>query len=233
MPKQMLSIIIPTLNEAKNIKILAERVKNVMRADKISYEIIIVDDNSPDHTYEIAKKLGKNFKIRAFKRLKDKGLASAVVFGFSKARGDIICVIDADLSHPPELIPKMLDEIKNRNYDIVVASRLIKGGKVEDWPLHRKLLSHVGILLSLPLSRVNDRMSGFFMIKKNVIKTVKFVPRGYKILLEILVKGNYKNIKELPYTFRNRKVGTSKLTMKTNLEYLVQLLHLYKIKFLR
>lgn len=227
----MLSIIIPTLNESKNIKILARRIKKAMNNHKIDYELIVVDDNSSDKTFEVAKKLEKKYNIKAFKRIKDKGLSSAVVFGFSKARGDIICVIDADLSHPPELIPRMLKEIKKN--DIVVASRLIKGGKVEDWPMHRKLMSKFATSLANPLSSVNDKMSGFFMIKKKVIKNIHFVPRGYKILLEILVKGNYENVKEIPYTFKNRKVGTSKLTIKTNLEYLVQLLHLYRVKFLR
>lgn len=231
MTKHALSIITPTLNEAKNVEILAKRIKNAVK--DINYEVIIVDDNSPDKTYDIAKKLDKKYNIRAFKRIKNKGLSSAVVFGFAKARGEIICVIDADLSHPPELIPRMFNKIRNENVDLVVASRLIKGGNVEDWPIHRKLLSQFGILLSLPLSSVNDRMSGFFMMRKKVIRDVKFVPRGYKILLEVLVKGDYDSVKEIPYTFRNRKVGTSKLTIKTNIEYLVQLLQLYRVKFLR
>lgn len=227
----LISIVIPTYNEAKNIAILVAKIAKVMA--KQSYEIIVVDDNSPDGTYSIAKGLEAKYPLKAICRKNEKGLASAVLAGFGAAKGSILGVIDADLSHPPKLIPKLISAVKD-GADIAIGSRLIKCGKVEEWPPMRKFASKIARVLARPLTKVKDSMSGFFFLKKGIIKNVKLVPRGYKILLEILVRGNYKykKVKEVPYTFLSRHVGKSKIGLKVYLDYVAQLLSLYFYKLM-
>ncbi len=228
--KKFLSIVTPTYNEAKNIDKLVKRVHAAM-GDR-PYELVVVDDNSPDKTWELVEKLSQKYPVRVLRRIGKKGLASAVMDGFDIAKGNLICVIDADLSHPPELLPKMLDAQDKMNADIVVGSRMVKGGGVEGWPNSRKLTSRVASMLALPLTRIKDPMSGYYMFKKDILKGAKLVPRGYKILLEMLVKCRFKKAVEVPFIFRDRTAGTSKLNLKTNLQYLRQLMNLYKHKFL-
>jgi len=220
-----ISIITPTYNEAKNIQELATRVDKTFNGK--NYELIVVDDNSPDGTGKIAEKLSKKFKVRVLHRAGKLGLSSAVIEGFNLAKGDLICVIDSDLSHPPETIKGMIHTLENRNAEIVVASRLVEGGGTEDWPATRKLTSYIATSLARLLTTIKDPMSGFFMLKREVIDGVNLVPRGYKILLEILVKGKYSVSTEHPFIFRDRTAGSSKLNFRTELEYLTQLLHLY------
>lgn len=226
-----LSIIVPTLNEKKNIEKLVHRVNKAI-SNNFKYEVVIVDDNSQDGTYNKIKQLCPKYPITPILRKKEKGLASAMIEGFKNSTGNILCVMDADLSHPPEKIPEMIKCIKDNDYDIVVASRNILGGRIKNWPLQRKLISKIGILLAKPLTDVKDCVSGFFMIKKSVIDGVKLRPKGYKILLEILVKGKYEKIREIPYTFQDRVHGKSKLKTKIILEYLNQIIRLYFYKFL-
>jgi dolichol-phosphate mannosyltransferase len=226
----MISIIVPTFNEGKNIAILIERIAKSLKKEK--YEIIVVDDNSPDGTYSIAKTLIKRYPVKAILRKDEKGLSSAVLRGFEEAKGDILGVIDADLQHPPEKIPELIAEIR-KGADVVVGSRLIKGGGVELWPWYRKVVSFGARIIALPLTGVRDTMSGFFFMKKWVIKGVKLNPIGYKILLEILVKGKYKKVREVPYIFMNRSFGHSKLSGKVYAHYLMHVARLYKHKFIK
>jgi dolichol-phosphate mannosyltransferase len=140
--------------------------------------------------------------------------------------------MDADLSHPISLLKPIVERIKD-GYDVIVPNRYIKGGGAEKWPLTRKIISLVATCFARFLTRVEDPMSGYFAIKRSVIRGVKLNKIGYKIFLEILVKGKYdrKNIASIPYVFRNRVAGTSKLRLKIYLEYLVQLLDLYAFSF--
>jgi len=140
--------------------------------------------------------------------------------------------MDADFTHPPYLIPKMINKIKKENINLIIGSRSIKYSKIKKWPLKRKIISKIAIILAKPITNIKDPMSGFFFMKKEVIKNVKLKPKGYKILLEILSKGNYNSVSEIPIIFKNRIKGDSKLTLKVYLEYLIQLynLYLYKIK---
>lgn len=225
----MISIITPTYNEAKNLPELARRIDNALK--EYTYEFIIVDDNSPDGTGEVAERLSNQYPIRVLHREGKLGLSSAVTDGFAIAKGEVFGVIDADLSHPPEKIPELLKAMEES--DFVIGSRLIKGGKVEEWPFHRKLISWSARQLARPLTPVKDIMSGFFFIKKEVVNDIKLKPRGYKICLEILIKGKYNKVKEVPFVFMNRSVGESKLNMKTNLEYVLQLVDLYQYKILQ
>ncbi len=226
----MLSIIIPTYNEANNITAVVKQIHASLK--KIKHEIIIVDDNSPDQTAHIAQKLAKKFPLKVIVRTKDKGLAKSVLDGFKQAQGDTFVVMDADLSHPPEVLPRLYNELKKTNADIVVASRLVPGGGVEGWPKTRRLTSYVAAMLAKPLTSVKDPMSGFFLLKKEVIQDVPLSPLGYKILLEILVKGKYATAKEIPYTFKDRTAGVSKLNARVNFEYLLHIarLYLYKLR---
>jgi len=225
-----LSLIIPTYNEAENISELIERIEKSLK--NVIFEIIIVDDNSEDKTAEIAEKLNIKYgNIKILKRNNKLGLGSAVVDGIKKSTGEILGVMDADLQHPPELLPKMLEKIEN-GFDIVVASRYIEGSKVEESNVLRKLMSLGAVVLAHILLQktrvVKDAVSGFFMFRREVIDGVNLNPIGYKILIEILVKGKYDKVKvtEIPYIFKSRKKGRSKLGVREIFNYVTLLLKL-------
>ena len=182
-----ISVIVPTYNEAENIKKLIPMIDSVLK--DYDYEIIVVDDNSPDGTAEVAKKLAEQYPVKVLVRKKKLGLASAILYGFMNANEDVLGVIDADLQHPPELLGKMAKKIKD-GYDIVIASRYVKGGGTEGWSFHRWLISKVAILLARPLTNVKDPMSSCFLL-------------SYKLLLEILVKSNYSRVIEI-FSYRRR-----------------------------
>jgi dolichol-phosphate mannosyltransferase len=186
----------------------------------------VVDDNSPDDTALAAEKLSKTYPVIVLKRDGKHGLASAVVLGFKHAKGNILGVIDADMQHPPEYLQEFALHVSNGS-DIAVGSRYVKGGQLEGWSNFRSLVSWGAVMISKPLTGVKDPMSGYFMLKRKVIEDVSFNPMGYKIFLEILVKGNYNKVKEIPYTFRNRESGESKLKMDEYINYLRLLYHLY------
>lgn len=224
----MLSIIIPTYNESKNIAELLLRIKKSLSQD---YELIIVDDASPDGTGQIAEDLAKIYPLKVIHRIKKLGLASAVLDGFKAARGELLCVMDSDLSHPPEIIAHLLNQIKEQNQDIVIGSRFTKGGEILNWPKKRLFATNLAIFTVRGLTSVHDPMSGFFILRREVIQNIKLIPRGYKILLEILVKGKYKKLLEYPFSFIDRAKGESKIDTKVYLEFIAQLwdLYLYKL----
>lgn len=223
----MLSIIVPTYNESRNIEELLTRLFGALKPNYTPYEVIIVDDNSPDGTAQIAESLKSKFDLKVVKRPRRIGLASAVLNGFKYATGDILCVMDADLSHPPEAVPEMYKAISCPDIDIVIGSRRVEGGGATNWPWYRRFGSTFAQLLAKPITSVNDNTSGFFMIKKNVLEGADINPIGFKILLEILAKGKYSKVKEIPIVFNDREGGKSKLGMKQTLEYLKQLWMIY------
>ncbi len=223
------SVIVPTYNERENIAELIKRIHNVLKKD---YEIVVVDDNSPDGTAEIVTELSKEYPIKLIVRENKAGLASAILEGFKNSDGEIIGVIDADLQHPPEMIEKLVEEIKKGN-DIAIASRYVDGG-VEKWPLTRKIISKGAIYLAKPiLNGVEDPMSGFFFLKRSVIEGIEFNPKGFKLLLEILVKGKYNSISEIPYVFSDRMYGDSKMGKNEIMNYLRLLWRLYRYKLFK
>jgi dolichol-phosphate mannosyltransferase len=224
------SFIIPTYNERENIPVIAKQLFDVARRAKIDLELVIVDDNSPDGTGKIIDELSKKYKIVPVHRKGKLGLGSAVTTGFKRAKGEILGVIDADLSHPPSILPRLVKPLMMNKADMVVGSRYVKGGGVEVWPFHRKMISLVATLPARPLTRVKDPMSGLFAFKRNVIKGKKLNVKGYKIGMEILVKGNTKKVREVPFVFRNRKMGESKLGLEEYGDYLKNLCLLYKYK---
>jgi dolichol-phosphate mannosyltransferase len=230
-----ISIIIPTYNESQNIIKILKLVKENLPRNVIA-QTIVVDDNSPDGTGKIVEDYLRNFKkktdytVEIIHRKAKDGLGSAILRGIQQAKGDTIVVMDSDFSHPPQIIPKLIDSIKKYQYDIVVASRYIKGGKIQGWSLKRKLMSKFATLIAKKGLGINtkDPMSGFFAFKRNIIKELNIDAIGYKILLEILVKTKGVNIKEIPYTFQDRELGSSKLGIKTIVDYYKSVWKLYR-----
>ncbi|BFI73313.1 dolichol monophosphate mannose synthase [Nanoarchaeota archaeon] len=222
-----LSIIIPTLNEKDNIKELIDRIKNNLK--DIDYEIIFVDDGSNDGTIEEINKY-KNNNIILIERGRKKGLGSAFLDGLKVSRGKYVVLMDSDLQHPPELLKTMYEKVKD--YDIIIASRYVKGGKIEDWSLIRKIISKSAIFLShllLPeTKKIKDTMSGYFIIRKDLLNNFNITdPFEYKVLLDILVKIKPEKILEIPYSFKERKKGKSKLNKKIIFIYLKQIIKLF------
>jgi len=161
-----LSLVIPTYNEKGNIEKLLVELQEEFGENKIDAEIIIVDDNSPDGTGQILERLAVKYSnLKIIHRKGKLGLSSAVIEGFNVAEGDILGVMDADLSHPTEKINEMYQAI--RNCDLVIGSRYVKGGKIKGWSLYRKVLSKGATLLARVFVNVLDPMSGFFMVKKS------------------------------------------------------------------
>lgn len=231
--KDRLSLVIPTYNEAETIEKLCYLLIEALSKERIDFEIIIVDDDSPDGTWQIAQGLAARERvIKVIRRLGERGLGSAVVEGWRQAQGDILGVIDGDLQHPPELITTMMEKMLScENADIIVASRHIKGGGVPKWSLLRRFISWLGALVSvffLPrtLAKVKDPMSGYFILRRRVIQNKSLAPLGYKILLEVLAKGNYRKIFEIPYFFQERKDGASKADLK---QYITSLMHMIRL----
>ena len=230
-----ISVIVPTYNESENIRGILEHIQKSIPKN-LKAETIVVDDNSPDHTARIAEdyfysiKEKTNHTISVIKRKAKNGLSSAILNGIQQASGNTIVVMDSDFSHPPQIIPKMIETLKQTSCDIVIASRYIKGGSIQGWPLKRKLMSKVATIIAKKGLGIKsqDPMSGFFMFKKNIIKELKFDAIGYKMLLEILVKTKGVKIQEVPYIFTDRKEGASKLGASTIYDYCKSVWKLYK-----
>ena len=219
------SIVIPTYNEKDNIKILIQEIQAEFKKNFIKGEIIVVDDNSPDETWKIVENLKKRYKnLKVIHRKGKLGLSSAVLEGWKIAEGNVLGVMDADLSHPPEKIYELYNPIKKNQADFTIGSRYVKGGKIEGWGLKRKLMSKAATFLAKPFTNVKDPMTGFFMIKKQCIKNRKINPEGFKILLELILKAKYNKIKEIPIQFTNRVKGRSKAGTSEILFYLRNLL---------
>lgn len=221
-------MIVPTYDEKDNLDELVRRISASLESAGLEPELVIVDDDSPDGTGERAEELAKTHRMKVVHRSGKLGLSSAVLEGFAAATGDILVVMDADLSHPPEKIPEMVARIADGKAEMVVGSRHVPGGSIENWPFYRKLVSKGATLLARPLTKVKDPMSGFFAIKRSVIEGVELDPVGYKIGLEILVKGKYSNVVEVPIRFANRKAGKSKLGGAVMLRYIDHVSTLYE-----
>ncbi len=227
-----LSIVIPTYCEADNLAQLGSRIKAAVEPMELAYELIVVDDDSPDSTSSICSDLANELPLRLIVRRGGRGLASAVLHGMAQARGRILLVMDADLSHPPEVIPLLVDAIRKQGADFALGSRYVAGGGTDaDWGLARWLNSRIATWLAFPLSSVSDPMSGFFAISKSCFERApRLAPRGYKIGLELLVKCQCQNVVEVPIQFRSRIHGHSKLTPKQQAEFLLHLSSLYRFR---
>jgi dolichol-phosphate mannosyltransferase len=229
-----LSVIIPTYNECANIKRLIAQISDQLDAIlPHAYELIVVDDDSPDQTWKIAQKLMVSFpQLKVMRRTEEKGLSTAVIRGWQVAKGEILGVIDGDLQHPPETLIKLWLEI-TKGADLAIASRHVEGGGVSEWSFRRRLLSRgaqtLGLLI-LPgvVGRVSDPMSGFFLIRRRCLLNCVLSPLGYKILLEVVGKGKVSQICEVGYIFQERQEGDSKVTHQHYIDYI---LHLLRLRF--
>ena len=226
------SLIIPTYKEAKNIPQIVDQLSRLLDSQLAGdYELIVVDDNSPDDTWKVAQELTADYpQLRVMRRIEERGLSTAVIRGWQVARGEVLGVIDADLQHPPELLLQLWGEIQ-RGADLAVASRHVEGGGVSDWSIIRRFLSRgaqtIGLIL-LPgvIGRVSDPMSGYFMVRRQCLVGRPLSPLGYKILIEVLGRGRVPWIGEVGYVFQERQAGESKVTWKQYVEYLQHLLRL-------
>ncbi|KOR35803.1 MULTISPECIES: glycosyltransferase [Planktothricoides] len=230
----LLSLVLPTYKEAKNIPAIVEQITRLLNSViPGQYELIVVDDNSPDKTWEIAQSImGEYPQLRVMRRRDERGLSTAVIRGWQVANGEIFGVIDADLQHPPEVLLQMLAIIKEQaDVDLVVASRHVEGGGVSDWSLIRRFLSRgaqtLGLII-LPgvVGRVSDPMSGYFMVRRQALVGKTMNPLGYKILIETLGRGDIGKVAEVGYVFQERLEGESKVTWKQYVDYLRHLVRL-------
>jgi dolichol-phosphate mannosyltransferase len=230
--KIKLSLVIPTYNEAQNVPVLIDELCALFTpvlGD--GYELLVVDDDSPDFTWQIALSLAASRPcVRVLRRQFERGLSTAVIRGWQAARGEILGVMDADLQHPANVNLGLLKEIE-RGADLAVASRHVEGGGVSDWRLSRRILSRgaqlIGLLL-LPgvLGRLSDPMSGYFMLRREALGGVELDPLGYKILIEVVARARMKWIAEVGYVFRERTAGESKVGVSLYVQYLGHLLKL-------
>lgn len=196
------------------------------------WELIVVDDGSPDGTADLAESYAKDHPVSVVRRPGKAGLASAVLAGFAKASGDVLVVMDADLSHPPEAVPHLVAAIAD-GADLAVGSRYVTGGGTEDWPLRRRVVSRAACLMGNVLVPIRDCTSGFFAIRRAALDGVKLNPIGFKIGFEVMARGHYKKAVEVPYVFRDRELGKSKFGRREILQYLVQLGQVARDRVLR
>ena len=222
-----LTIVVPTFREAENLPHLIDRVAKFRQASGLPVEMLIMDDDSRDGSLELVN--GRDEKwVRIIVRTSDHGLSPAVMQGLQEAKGDILVCMDADLSHPPEALPKMLAKL-DEGADFVLGSRYVEGGTTsDDWGVLRWLNSRVATLFARPLTSARDPMSGFFMLRRSTFERGKdFNPIGYKIGLELLVKCRCERVVEIPIHFEDRQFGESKLTLREQINYLRHLKRLY------
>lgn len=222
-----LSLILPTYNEADNLPILLRHVHEHARP----FEIIVVDDDSPDRTWEIAERLRAEYpNVNVLRRSGKKGLSSAVADGCDMATGDSFVVMDSDLQHDPSLVSRLHEAIEG-GAGIAVASRYREGGGVGEWKCNRRWLSELGTLLahSILTVRTTDPMSGFFAVRADVWKDARprMFPEGFKILFELLASARRGvTLEEVPFQFQQRLHGKSKLSLAVQAQFLHQILRI-------
>ena len=206
------AIIVPTLDEVDNVVPLVEEIEQT----KVPFsEIIFVDDGSTDGTREKIRELTSTHRVRVIEREgAERGLAGAIIAGAIASTADFFVVMDADLSHPPEEIPALLQPILANEADLVVGSRYIPGGGTPGWPVWRRFLSRVASGLAYPLTGVHDSMGGFFAIRRDCLLRFANEATGFKIVFETIVRGRkILRVREIPIVFRNRARGVSKMSL--------------------
>lgn len=235
-----LSVVVPAYDEAPNIAPLTRRLFAATRKAGLNVELLIADDESPG-SVETARQVamlaaeGFNVRLQSRKRSEGRGLSSAVLLGFAAASGRVVLCMDADLQHEPEAVPDVAASVLAGTADFAVGSRNMGGGGVGfEWSLLRRIISQGATLLAVPLSGSSDPMSGFFCLSRETLARgagTGINARGFKIGLELMVRCDCRRVVDVPITFRERAAGESKLSMKQNVEYLLQLLDLYRFRF--
>jgi len=232
LPAPKLALVVPALREAENIRTLLDRIRASLDPLGLPYEIIVVDDDSRDGIDTIVQEIAAADPcVRMLVRAGERGLGSAVLYGWQHSDADVLGVIDADLQHPPELLPELWKAVESGS-DVVLASRYAPQGGLDNWHPARHRLSRMMIWLTYPLQKpgipVKDPMAGFFMVRRSCFKNVELHNRGFKILLEILVRGKVRSVREIPFTFGPRRAGVSKASLKVGLEYFALLYRLWR-----
>jgi dolichol-phosphate mannosyltransferase len=221
------SVIVPTYNERLRLTELVTTTLEAWARAGFDGEIVIVDDNSPDGTGDLADRLAEGRPVQVVHRAGKLGLGTAVIEGFAAARSAIVGVMDADLSHPPGLLPHLLSVLHAHRADLVIGSRYVPGGGTRHWPVSRLLMSKVACLLARPLTPVRDATSGVFLIRRGLAREVRISAGGFKICLELLIRGQPGLVAEVPYVFVGRTEGQSKMNTWEALGYLRQLWDLH------
>ena len=225
-----LSLVAPTYNERDRLGELVRAVFDAYAAAHVRGELVIVDDDSPDGTGQLADELAARYPIRVLHRAGKLGLGTAVIDGFNTATAPVVGVIDADLSHPPDIIPRMFAVMQRYSADVVIGSRYIPGGGTRNWELSRLAMSKFACLLARGLTPVRDATSGLFLIRRELARSVKISAGGFKICLELLIRSEPARVIEVPYVFVGRTAGESKMNTKEATGYLKQLRDLRRFR---
>ena len=222
-----LALVVPTYNERDRLPELVRAIFATYDRAGIEGELVIVDDNSPDGTGEVADELARSYPVRVVHRAGKLGLGTAVIEGFNAADAEFVGVIDADLSHPPDLVPRMLAALRDDGADLVIGSRYVPGGGTRNWEMSRVLMSRFACVLARGLTPVRDATSGFFLMRRDRARDVTISAGGFKICLELLIRSEPRLVIEVPYVFTGRTAGESKMNWQEAMGYLRQLRDLY------
>jgi len=228
------SIVIPTFRERDNLQRLLPALFAVLSRAGRAAEVIVVDDDSCDGTEELCRRLSADHPLRLYIRRGERGLATAVLRGLQLATGDVLVVMDADFSHPPQAVPALVAAAESPQCDLAVGSRYVAGGALDpNWSWFRRVNSKVAGLLARGLTNASDPMAGFFAIKRDSLAQAKTLrPLGYKILLELIVRCDCRRIVEIPIMFQDRALGESKLSLGQQWLYVRHLGRLYAARYL-
>lgn len=221
------SVVLPTFNEALSLPHLIPRIHDVLQSAGLYGEVIVVDDDSPDGTAEVARRLTASYRVRTVKRTSERGLATAVLAGFELSQAEVCVVMDADGSHPVEVLPQMVAMILRDEADVVVGSRRVEGGGSQDWPWFSRIKSRLAALLARGLSGMTDPTTGFMAVRRSLLRGVHLDPLGWKIVLEVVVKTAPARLEEIPIVFSGRIHGESKQNLSVFWEYVRHCARLY------
>ena len=233
--QEKLALVIPTLCEAENIGGLLHSIRSVLDPVGIPYEILVVDDDSSDGTGDVVLAIAhEDPRVRLLVRKGERGLSGAILYGWHNTDAAILGVMDADLQHPPELLPKLISAIQHGK-DLAIGSRYTPGGDLGKWNPARKFFSAAAVWVTWPLQRsklrAKDPMSGFFMVRRSCLEQITFQRAGFKLLLEVLVRGRIRSVEEVPFAFGLRYRGASKANFKVAWDYALLLARLYSARF--
>jgi dolichol-phosphate mannosyltransferase len=231
---EKLALVIPTLCEEENIGGLLVHVRSVLDPLNIPYEIVVADDDSRDGTGAVVRAISdQDPRVRLVVRKGERGLSGAILYGWQHTDATILGVMDADLQHPPELLPRLIAAIQKPR-DLVIGSRYTPGGSLADWNVVRKLISAVAGWVTWPVQRsglrAKDPMSGFFLVRRACLENIPFQSAGFKLLLEVLVRARLRSVEEVPFVFGQRSRGASKASVKVAVDYARLLARLYAIR---
>jgi dolichol-phosphate mannosyltransferase len=228
---EKLALVIPTLHEAESLRGLLARVLQVLDGMDIPCEVLVVDDDSRDGTAEMVAEIARqDGRVRLLVRKGKTGLSGAILHGWQNTDAGILAVMDADLQHPPEVLPQLCKCLLEGR-DLAIGSRYARGGGLGEWNPVRRLISYVAVAATFPVQRrglrARDPLSGFFTVRRHCVEDVAFRTAGFKLLLEILVRGRVRSVGEVPFVFGRRSAGRSKASLRVAWQYLLLLFELY------